>query len=496
MTAQKAAPILFRPPGGWVGDVIPYHWDGQFWLYYLHETRSGHRDAGTSWHLARTCDFLSYDYLGEVLPHGTADEQDLHAYTGCVLEENGTHHLFYTGYNPAFRDEETGEPLQAVMHAVSTDLLNWTKLPDDTFYAPRESYEPADWRDPFVYRLPGGEGYGMLLAARTRSGPSRRRGCVAHAVSADLSEWKVTEPFSGPGRFLTHECPDLFELDGRWYLVYSEFSERFTVRYRIADRPEGPWRAPADDTVDGRAYYAAKTAAGTDGRRYAFGWIPTRLGRRDDGAWEWAGDLAVHELTALVNGTLAVSLPRSIRRQLSAELPMPAAVAVTGAWRPTGTGTAVTAGDGPATARLVELPARCRVTATVRFAPGTRECGLVLRGSDDCDEGYFIRLEPSRGRLVYDRWPRTVPGPEQWHIDGDVPHAVELERHAALDPSVPHRLELLIDDSAGVAYLDRAVAMSFRMYDRRTGCLGLFAGDGSAEFSDVRVFTRSDGGDQ
>lgn len=507
--SSPPAPIFFRPPGGWVGDVIPYYWDGQFWLYYLHEPRSGQSDAGMSWHLARTTDFVTYDYVGEVLPHGGPDEQDLHAYTGSVLEADGTHHLFYTGSNPAFRDEETGQVLQAVMHAVSTDLVNWTKLPDDTFYAPRDRYDPADWRDPFVYRTPDGSGYTMLLAARARSGPSRRRGCVARAVSADLSEWKVTEPFSAPARFLTHECPDLFELNGRWYLVYSEFSERFTVRYRVSDGPDGPWRAPGDDSLDGRAYYAAKTAADDEGRRYAFGWIPTRLDLRDEGPWEWAGDLAVHELTAREDGTLTAKLPETVRRHLAEEVPPaqvppseetsadrkpsptpPAGpVAVTGDWRLTPMTAAVTTGDGLATARLAELPPRCRVTATVRFTPGTKECGLVLRGSEDCDEGYFVRLEPHLGRLVYDRWPRTAAGPAQWHIAGDVPHAVELERPAALDPSVPHRLEVIVDDSAAVAYLDGTVAMSFRMYDRRTGCLGLFVGDGSAEFSDVRVFT-------
>ncbi|WP_326595868.1 GH32 C-terminal domain-containing protein [Streptomyces sp. NBC_01803] len=494
MTAHTT-PVFFRPPEGWVGDVIPYHWRGEFWLFYLHETRSGRYDAGMSWHLARTRDFVTYDYAGEVLRHGGPEDQDLHAYTGCVIEAAGEHHLFYTGYNPAFRDKETGQPLQAVMHAVSSDLLTWRKIPADTFYAPGDRHEPADWRDPFVYPTPGGEGYTMLLAARTKSGPERRRGCVARAVSPDLSRWTVTEPFSAPARFLTHECPDLFELDGRWYLVYSEFSEKFTVRYRVGDGPEGPWRAPADDTLDGRAYYAAKTAAGDDGRRYAFGWIPTRLGLRDDGAWEWAGDLAVHELTARPDGTLDVRLPATVREAFGAGVPEAPGTPVTGDWRLTGEGAdaAVETADAPATLRLGELPPRCLVTATVRFAPGTRECGLILRGAEDLDEGYFVRLEPTRGRLVFDRWPRTAPGPQQWHIAGDVPHALELERPAALDPDVPHELTVLIDDSAAVAYLDGAVAMSFRMYDRRTGCLGLFVGDGSAEFTDVSVRTRQNG---
>ncbi|NIY62293.1 glycoside hydrolase family 32 protein [Streptomyces malaysiensis] len=490
----SAAPIFFRPPGGWLGDVIPYFWDGQYWLFYLHETRSGVYDAGTSWHLACTRDFVDFEYRGEVLPHGGPEEQDLHAYTGCVLEHQGVHHLFYTGYNPAVRDPATGVPLQAVMHAVSSDLLSWTKLPRDTFHAPADRHDPADWRDPFVFRAPGESEFTMLLAARTTTGPRRRRGCVARAVSRDLSTWTVTEPFSAPSRFVTHECPDVFELGGRWYLMYSEFSERFATRYRVAKTPHGPWRAPADDGIDARGFYAAKTA-GDGERRFAFGWIPTRQGTRDAGDWEWAGDLAVHEITAQGDGTLAADLPESVRAAWSRALKTPGPRPVTGDWSVAAEAAVGAAPDGLATLWVSDLPARCRVTATVSFTPGTRECGMVLRGSDDLDAGYFLRLEPPRGRMVFDRWPRAEQGAHQWQISGDVPHALELERPAVLDAGVEHRLEVLIDDTAYTAYLDGRTAMSGRMYDRRAGGLGVFVGDGEARFTNTVVHVRTEGDD-
>jgi beta-fructofuranosidase len=60
-----------------------------------------------------------------------------------------------------------------------------------------------------------------------------------------------------------------------WYLMFSTFTDRFVTQYRMSRSIEGPWRAPAVDTFDGRAFYAAKSA--TDGRRrYLFGWNPTR----------------------------------------------------------------------------------------------------------------------------------------------------------------------------------------------------------------------------
>jgi beta-fructofuranosidase len=117
----------------------------------------------------------------------------------------------------------------------------------------------------------------MLLAARKTVGPDRLRGCLALAASPDLEHWDVRGPFWDPGEYYTHECPDLFQMGEWWYLVYSTFSERSVTHYRLARSPRGPWIAPANDTFDGRAYYAAKTAGGA-AERFVFGWLPTRAG--------------------------------------------------------------------------------------------------------------------------------------------------------------------------------------------------------------------------
>ena len=67
--------------------------------------------------------------------------------------------------------------------------------------------------------------YWMLIAARLKVGPRRRRGCTALAVSTDLQHWQVRDPFWAPGLFFTHECPDLFRIGDWWYLLFSEFSK-------------------------------------------------------------------------------------------------------------------------------------------------------------------------------------------------------------------------------------------------------------------------------
>ncbi len=157
----------------------------------------------------------------------------------------------------------------------------------------------------------------MLLAARLKGGPENRRGCTALCVSNDLKRWEVADPLWAPEYFFTHECPDIFRIGEWWYLIYSEFSDQCLTRYRMAKSLKGPWLTPPrNDSFDGRAYYAAKTA--TDGeKRYIFGWNPTKKANDDFSHWDWGGQLVTHELYQLKVGSLAVAVPETIRAHFS-----------------------------------------------------------------------------------------------------------------------------------------------------------------------------------
>ena len=123
-------------------------------------------------------------------------------------------------------------------------------------------------------------------------------------------------------------------------------------------------------------------------------------------------------------------------------------------------------------------------------APVTGIVGLLV-ASDDGESAYLLRLEPVRGRLVLDRWPRGRTGDEQWHIHGDVPHAVELERPVALAPG-RHTLQVQLDDDILVAVVDDAVTLSTRVYDLDEGRVGVFATDGGFDLTRLDVATRGD----
>ena len=132
---------------------------------------------------------------------------------------------------------------------------------------------------------------------------------------------------------------------------------------------------------------------------------------------------------------------------------------------------------------LGEMPDECLIEATVTFAPGLTNCGLLLRASDDLESYYQVRLEPAKNRVVLDRWS------PQFSITTTNPPFM-LERRVVLAPDRPLKVQLLVDGTALVVYIDDQVALSGRIYDRRTGALGLFATEGEARFDRIRMASR------
>jgi beta-fructofuranosidase len=468
-----ARDFFYKPAGAWAADFIPYYWDGAFRLFYLHDWRNKEKfGEGTPWYQVSTTDFVHFTEHGEMLARGTPEEQDLYVFTGSVVHAEGRHHIFYTGHNHHL--QKHGKPQQAIMHAVSDDLLKWTKLPSATFFAPA-GYEPHDWRDPFVFRNEEANEYWMLVCARRPAGPSRRRGCTALCVSKDLKRWETRPDFYSPGLYHTHECPDLFRIGDWWYLVFSEYSEQTMTRYRMSRSLKGPWLAPEEDSFDGRAYYAAKTAS--DGRnRYLFGWIATRADNKDYQAWQWGGNLAVHEILQRPDGTLGVRAPQSVDRAFPRAVPFEIKPGI-GDTRIERDAVRLAAPGSFGCCSGGKMPARCRIEARVEIASGTRGCGLMLQSSGDFESAYYIRLEPAQNRLVFDSWPRP----------GDIPHMVELERRIEFTPSRPLDLKVFVDGTTCVAYASGGVAMSARLYNLAGGNWGLFVNDGAAGFRNIRL---------
>jgi beta-fructofuranosidase len=248
-------------------------WIWDFWLvaagglahvFYLQAPRSLGDPQARHWHVsighAVSADLVRWEVLPDALapgPPGAWD--DCTTWTGSVVRHGGCWKLLYTGTRRA----ESGL-VQRVGLATSDDLLTWQRHAggpvleaDPRWYRPldRDDWHDHAWRDPWVLPDPGGDGFHAYVTARsTAPGERLGRGVIGHARSADLVDWQVGAPVTVPMGFGQMEVPQVLQLGGRWYLLFSsDTGTQHPARaaglpgtgtyYLVGDSPEGPFEA-------------------------------------------------------------------------------------------------------------------------------------------------------------------------------------------------------------------------------------------------------------
>lgn len=293
-----------------VGDPMPYYEEGKFHVFYLEDLRDG-TIGYHPWSLYETENFYEYENKGQVIPFGSdIKDQDIALGTGCVIkDQSGLYHAFYTGHN------DTYEPKEAIMHATSNDMENWTKLPEDTFYA-SENYSKNDFRDPYVLYVEEEEQYWMLVSTRNEN-----TGILAKYTSRDLKTWKDEGVFfeNDMGTDSNMECSSLLQYKGKWYLSFSDQWPDRVFHYRVSDKISGEFEIPEQDTIDGNGFYAGRLE--TDGENmYAFGWNATKDQHLDNEEYNWAGNLVVHQLVQQEDGELRPIVNTKVAEKMANEV--------------------------------------------------------------------------------------------------------------------------------------------------------------------------------
>jgi beta-fructofuranosidase len=459
--------IFYSPSDGRCGDYIPFYWDGEWHLFYIHTN-------GSPWKHIGTRDFVHFTDYGTAIPAGGLQDQDRDIWTGCVIEKDGLFHIFYTGHNG--NPKEAGLNFsQVIMHASSEDLVHWQKDPEWRLPPDLARYTGGGWRDPHVFWNPDEGLYWMVLTADIIDALPKRGGCTALFTSKDLRTWDSQGPIWTPFLYDSHECPDVFRMGDWWYLVFSAYSTQWETHYRMARTPHGPWLAPADEFFDGRAFYAAKTA--TDGqRRFIIGWHCVKENDKDEGKYLWGGNLCVHELVQHTDGTLGVKLLREIAGAFRQETILSPSPEV-GPWDVASGRITADAMGRFSFLRLARMPDPCLVTTTMEIEPGTKSCGVMLRvGGANLDQWYQVRLEPGNGRVVFDRANRYFAD-----------HSFIEERPVHFQPGHSVKLEVVACGSIFSIYVNGDVALTARGYDYSRGDVGLYVAEGKATFSGTRV---------
>ena len=256
---MKRPEYFFSPPQGFMNDPIPFYHNGMLHLFYQ-VTLDAKNWSAKSYGHSVSRDGVHFETRPMALTPG-APYDSLHCYTGSVIQgKDGRFCCFYTGVN-SFG--------QNVSLAESSDLDLWHKAPDNPCLTAPEGYDPSNFRDPCVYQE--GAGYKMLVGARN----PRMEGEILCYSSADLRKWRLEGIFyRDPENPEFFECPDYFEIDGKKVLLFSRNGRTFIA---AGTERNGRFIPEKIQSVEagGRSFYAGRSYADSEGRRFLIGWIPS-----------------------------------------------------------------------------------------------------------------------------------------------------------------------------------------------------------------------------
>lgn len=458
------------PHGEMCGDIMPYFHEGKYTLFFLYKYCI---------YAVETKDFVHYGECRLVLQNGSPDEQDWHAATGSVFYFNNKFYFYYTGFCEGNRGIP-GKNEQAILRAVSLDLIHWEKDISFCFTPDEEKFGNVHWRDPQLFWSEEKQKICMLITATIKDGDILRNGCTAVYESDDAENWTFGDIIYSPGIFPTHECQDMFQIKDKWYLVFSTYSRWWETRYRISDSQEGPWETPLlDDMFDGREFYAAKTVS--DGnKRYLVGWQSIRKDCSDSGPFVWGGNVIVHELIQRKDGTLGVKMPDTVKSAFQHLLPLQREIK-SGEWEFTETGIIGKNKYGFGWMKIGNLSGVVLFEGTVSWDENTQSVGVMMHTMETNDSTgpdsrlsawCQLRIEPYHGRIAVER---------NDQIDG---YQMYIDERRICFKERKADINIIISGNIMLIYVNDT-ALAVRCYSLMDGGIGLYTECGKAFWTDV-----------
>lgn len=224
--------MALQLPDSWVWDSWCVDDGERYHLFFLFASRAlrdpARRHLRASIGHAVSADLRDWQRLPDVLVRSDAPAfDDVAVWTGSVVADPaGDWRLFYTGVTGS---ADTGF-IQRIGMATSPDLMTWTRsgkepvLEADSRWYERlaDGVDEEAFRDPFVFADPAGDGWHMLITARSSHGPRDDRGVIGHAWSPDLVHWELGEPLTSAGQGFAHlEVMQVRMVRGEPLLIFS-----------------------------------------------------------------------------------------------------------------------------------------------------------------------------------------------------------------------------------------------------------------------------------
>ncbi|MDR1703457.1 MAG: hypothetical protein LBS19_02060 [Clostridiales bacterium] len=436
-----------------------------------------------------------------LLPGLPGDRDDMGLFTGCTHGANGRHYMFYT-----MRGSRDNGRVQSIGAAVSDDgdLNVWTKysenpviVPDKQLYASPDNpalYGTVDCRDLCIVNSPDGKGYYGFFAARVPSEEMPLGAVIACCYSEDLLHWKQLPPAFQAKRFAIVEVPEVFFLEGRWYMLMlcnNEYGSRdifpaeprltMGTVYAVADRPEGPYRLQDDYIL-----MASETYNGISCRTVMFKGermvLYTSIDRSApfDSASPCMGVLSTPKRLAVQNGRLRMlysTLIEAQKRERILHIGTPEYIGrlpyeTPGLW-PVKDG-AITGSAGTAWARyMFEAKSRAFIyTCSINIRQGVG-AGLVFKAAPNGYGGCVFMLNAEKQEVQFLRLPNLfILDSRSFEIEFNRTYSIRVV-------SKEQYLEMYVDDE---------LILQCVHYASRDGYLGLITDRAEVRFKDPEAY--------
>lgn len=301
---------------GWMNDPngFSYH-DGtyhMFYQYYPYEPKWG----PMHWGHAVSRDLLHWEYLPAALAPDEAYDRDGCFSGSAITLPDGRHLLMYTGVVKEHLTNGTFCEVQTQCLAVG-DGVDYEKYEMNPVLDAKnlpEGCSRFDFRDPKMWRKKDGT-YCCVVGNR----PADGSGQILLFTSEDGFHWEFKKVLiSNNNRFgKMWECPDFFELDGKWVLLTSpqdmlpegfEYHNGNGTLCMIGEYEEetDTFTEQKNQAIDyGIDFYAPQTVLTPDGRRVMIGWMQNwdTCNLRSPEA-PWFGQMSLPRELSVKNGRL------------------------------------------------------------------------------------------------------------------------------------------------------------------------------------------------
>ena len=301
---------------GWMNDPNGFSiYNGKYHMFYQYHPYDS-QWGPMHWGHAVSEDLLHWEYLPAALAPDELYDKDGCFSGSAITLPDGRHLLMYTGVFQEHIKAGRVSDIQTQCIAVG-DGVNYKKIEQNPVIDEKDLPEGCsrhDFRDPKIWRKSDGT-YCCVVGNR----PADGSGQILLFTSEDCFKWNFKKVLiANNNRFgKMWECPDFFELDGKWVLLTSPqdmLPEGFeyhngngtlclTGKY---DEETDTFVAESDQSIDyGIDFYAPQTILTSDGRRVMIGWMQNwdacSLRSKED---PWFGQMSLPRELFLKNGRL------------------------------------------------------------------------------------------------------------------------------------------------------------------------------------------------